>query len=575
MSPTTTIHNTRQTEHTPASRAFLMLEGAVAQTEALGVKISRKAKYADYGLEIPPVGVKFFRKKKKFTENYAETYIRTMTNEEIIHKLMYDLNFLSKFVLPDLCHYNFPKTLQSIWQMVIKGLMSMEDFIAEAKYVLGIPRGFSKTTLMKLVLVYNIIFSSKTFMLVVGSSETNAQAISKDVVDMMQTSQMIHVFGEIGKFSNNSADFRRFKFLGKDVILKSKGVLTSLRGLNVGNRRPNFILCDDMQTEESARSPVESDSVRTWFSSTLLEAHDPEGCMYVYVGNTYAYEGSLITSLIKDPEWTSNTIGAITVDGESIWEELKPLTKLLAGYLQAKRLNKEANWLAQMMNAIDLNMNTNVDIDLVEEMSMKYWGKLTPQDKPILKCVIIDPASDRENADNVAIGLVEEYERNIPVIAQLSSKRRNPMQTIMDTLELCLENECYVVVVEGIAYQQTLQFWFQYFFDEWGVDWIHVVVFNAHRSSKNVRILNSFDYLEKGEIVLSPQALDFYRVEAKAFNHLKTTNKDDGLDVVSEAKLQLQDKYMVFTELQDLGYLAFKAQEKDKGNNNGYQISPI
>ena len=531
-------------------------------------------------LNLAPIGVKRYRAKVKDTssENFAQRSLRTMTNDQIINRMMYDLNFLAKFVAPEICKYDFPDNLQSIWQMMVRGLIDMEDFIAEARYVLGIPRSFAKTTLMKLALVYNTIFSTKNFMLVVGSTNPKAEAIIKDVIAMLRSPQMESVFGVIDKFEKNSAAHKEFTFLGKPVVFFARGVLTDLRGVNIGNKRPNFILCDDMQSEENAKSPTESDALITWFSSTLVEVADPEGYMFVYVGNTYAHDGALITHLIKDPEWTSNTIGAITADGKSLWEELKPIEKLLSGYLQAKKLGKEANWLAQMMNAIDINMNTNVDLDLVESKSMETWGILESHpSEPVVKYIVIDPASSRENADDVAIAYCESYVNQIPVIQNLTSKKRNPMTTIQDAIKLCLDNDCYVILIEGIAYQQTLQFWMDYFLDEWGIDWIQVSIFNAHRSSKNTRILNSFDYLETGDIVLSPQALDVFKLQAKPFNHLKTNNLDDGLDAISEAKLQLQDKHYAITEAHERGFLKHSevVSNQMRKVSHGFNISAI
>lgn len=535
---------------------------------------------SDTAYNSAPIGVKRYRKKDTTTstENFAQKALRTMTNEQIIDRLMYDLNFLAKFVAPEICKYDFPDNLQSIWQMVVRGLIDMEDFIAEARYVLGIPRSFTKTTLMKLALVYNTIFSTKTFMLVVGSTNPKAEAIIKDAVSMLRSPQMEAVFGQIAKFEKNSASHKEFTFLGKPIVFFARGVLTDLRGVNIGNKRPNFILADDMQSEENAKSPTESDALITWFSSTLLEVADPDGYIFIYVGNTYAHDGALITHLIQDPEWTSNTIGAITADGKSLWEELKPLSKLLSGYLQAKKLNKEANWLAQMMNAIDINMNTSVDLELVESTSMESWGFLEAHpSEPVVKYLVIDPASSRDNADDVAIAYCESYVHQIPVVQDLTSRQRNPMTTIQDAIKLCLDNDCYVILIEGIAYQQTLQFWMDYFLDEWEIDWIEVSIFNAHRSSKNTRILNSFDYLETGDIILSPQALDTFKVQAKIFNHLKTNNLDDGLDAISEAKLQLQDKHYAISEAHERGFLkhAEVVSNQKRHNSNGYKVSAI
>ena len=69
----------------------------------------------------------------------------------------------------------------AIWDFMKSKVHLHRDF---SKLAIGIPRGFAKTALMKLWIIYCILFTMKKFVLVISSNEDHAINIIKDVCDI-------------------------------------------------------------------------------------------------------------------------------------------------------------------------------------------------------------------------------------------------------------------------------------------------------------------------------------------------------------------------------------------------------
>ena len=83
------------------------------------------------------------------------------------------LDFLAALVMPTIFKFGYPPVFQAVWQW----LTSQAD-VARAFYqlALGLPRGFGKTTLVKLFLIYCILFTEKKFILIISASAKLAEA---------------------------------------------------------------------------------------------------------------------------------------------------------------------------------------------------------------------------------------------------------------------------------------------------------------------------------------------------------------------------------------------------------------
>ena len=86
----------------------------------------------------------------------AELQQSSYNREQVIAVAREDLDFFSSLALPDVVTFNFPPLFHAIWKLLVAKAILTRDF---SKLALGLPRGFAKTTLMKLFMLWCIFFS--------------------------------------------------------------------------------------------------------------------------------------------------------------------------------------------------------------------------------------------------------------------------------------------------------------------------------------------------------------------------------------------------------------------------------
>lgn len=489
-----------------------------------------------------PQTVKVFGRVARDASSDFQKRLAKMSSDEIIRLNATDCNFFAQFMLGPTFKFNFPPALIAVWSVLTQALATLQDYVGEAKIALGIPRGFAKTTMMKLFCAYALIHSRHTFILIIGNVGANAEKSIKDVADLLDQPQVRELYGSYDdEIDVDRQDEKIFKLAGKNCVLKAKGQRSSVRGVNIGNRRPDIILMDDAQDEENAKSVVESEALLDWILNTLIPAKSTEGGLDIFVGNTYDQAGAILPKLVKDPEWVSMVLGCILKDGTSLWERMHPVAKLLSAYRSAVRFGNEGGWLAQYMNIMDVGRNAKFD---ARQLSI-HWNSFVQRhhlqegiaDAEIEgKFIVVDPATCKLKADehSIMVGYIVSGE---PVCRRVVHRQMTPKEAIAASLALMMEENCYVIFVENVAYQDTLLFWFNEHLDSLRLPaniraLFKILPIEPERRAKNGRILNAFRQLNVGEIICHPDTHTSIIAEGRAYDRLKADNDDNVLDTV-------------------------------------------
>lgn len=503
---------------------------------------------------VVPDTVRLFH-KRGMSEMTVDEMLHGMAAEQVYAKLASDLNFLSRFLLGDLFKYDWPPTIVATWSLMVQSAAALQDYAGEANLAIGIPRGFAKSTLMKIFCCYCLMFTRHTFILVVGNIDANAANIIKDIDSMLDGDHVRKYFGSHREqMTTDRQDFKLFNFQGKVCILRAKGGRTSLRGLNVEHRRPDVILMDDIQDDDNAKSEIESKALLSWIVNTLLPTRSTDGAINLYIGNTYDHDGSILKKLVDDPEWVSLTLGAILEDGTSLWPELHPLNKLISSYKSAQKLGEERSWLAQYMNAMDTEASDDFDsIAIRRHWDAATWlgvGVETGADAEA-RYIVIDPASTKKNADEHAVSAFYVY-AGIPVCRKIVNGQMNPKQAITTAVAMALVTGCFDIFIEDVGYQDTLLFWFKTLLrDDQTIpdavkNLINLRPCSPGRGSKNTRILHTFSMLKEGSLLIHPDAFTQVKNEGVLFDKMRTNNTDNVLDTLHYAyPVYISNKHML------------------------------
>lgn len=437
-----------------------------------------------------------------------------------------NLDFLAALVMPLIFRYCFPPVFKSIWTWLVSYIHRERDF---SQLAIGLPRGFGKTMLIKLFIVYVILFTKRKFILIICGTQTKANNIIADICAMLTESNVLKVFGDfrVGEITARQ-DLQRFGFRGRNIILMGAGAQSDIRGITLENERPDLMIFDDIQTREDADSQVVSEKLETWMFGTAMKAKSPHGCLFIFIANMYPTKWSILRRLKSNPTWTKFIAGGILADGTSLWEELQPIKQLIQEYANDLAAGRPEVFFAEVLNDENASVNNFIDISKIPE------SLYTDEPYSQGSYIIIDPATDKINADAVSIGYFEVYDEK-DVATEIIEGRLSPGETCEQTIRLAMRRNCRLIAIEANAYQYVLGWIMKQLLTQYGIVGIEVVEIYSGSTSKNSRILTMFKQLLAGEILLHPAVRALVSAQIIQFNPLKRDNTDGILDLLCYA----------------------------------------
>ena len=477
----------------------------------------------------------------ELTQAATEELVQLTTELQQAYELgRIDMDFLDALARPDAHEYDFPPTFLAIWEWLRSYAHRIRDF---SKLAIGLPRGFGKSSVIKLFILYCILYTDKQFVLVLAANQKLAENILADVIDMLDSENIRSIYGDwrIG-LEKDTQSLYKTSFRGRPIILAALGQGGSVRGLNLKNARPDVMIFDDVQTREDADSKITSEAIETWMVGTAMKAKSPKGCLFIFIANMYPTPYSILRKLKRNHTWTKFIAGGILADGSSLWEELQPVSQLLEEYESDLAAGRPEIFHAEVLNDEHASVNTKLDISQVPTV------ELDPQETGQGKFIVIDPSNDKVNSDAVSIGLFMVVDGK-PVLVDLIEGRLSPSDTVREALKLALNTGTYLIVVEANAFQYSLIHWFEVIMQQLQITGISAEPIYSGALAKNTRILNMFKELLAGSVLINNKnragepLRSHVLMQAAQFNPLKNDNVDGILDLLTYAP-------RVLTELQ-------------------------
>jgi hypothetical protein len=447
-----------------------------------------------------------------------------------------DMNLFSALAMPDVATLDFPDFYIWLWSQLSELVLSEDK--AFPKYAIGLPRGHGKTMVVKLLLAFAILFSTRRYILVICANTRKAEAIIADVCDILDSFNIQEVFGNWRyDLEIDRQDLKKFTFNGRPVILEAAGYGTAIRGSNQKNERPDLMLFDDTQTRECASSINEAKAYQQWFLGTAMKAKSPNRCLYLYIGNMYKdleiipgqqVYGCMLRNLQLSPHWTSIIVGALLEDGSALWEQLHSRDTLMEEFELDLSMGQAEIFFAEVLN--DPKTTTSFYID-----TGKIQQKLpVPDESHEGGFIVIDPATNKNTPDQVVIGYFEIYD-TVPVCMDLVVGKFTGPEIVQEALKLAMAKGASVIFVESNAYQYSLCDWFNYFINQIGLHGLIVQDIYNKSKTKNARILELFKSLMSGGIKTTKKTNSVVVAQAAVFDPTKTNNIDDILDTLEMA----------------------------------------
>ena len=485
--------------------------------------------------------------------DYSTGTVANYKVSQITEALRSSLDMLGAVCAPDVCVAAFPPILNNIFEHVSTALLKDKG---EDHFAIGLPRGHAKTLKMKMMLCWAIFFSKRQFIAVVCASEDLAINLIADVWDILQSSNIVQLFGE-PIVETDTKKLKKFVMCGRDIIIRAQGVGTAVRGLNIKMRRPDLFLMDDMQTREDAASETLAKETQKWFLGTLMKAKAPERCTFIYLGNMYPdvrIRGGverytcILRNLQKSATWTSWIVGALLSDGGALWPEVRSKKSLMLELEQDMEMGEEATFYAEVLN--DPNAINNPIWD-PSRVGTPYSEKMEGEEA-LGRFIILDPSLGKKKSDE-QVGMLVEWWDDIPHIVEMRAFRMSAPDTVKGLVMWMIESKTPLLCAESVAYQGTVIQWFDFMCKLLGVEGLTAVPIFPKGRQKNARIISAMKGVMSGAISVAYPCRPSMFLQGAQWIPTKTDNADDIWDCagyIDDVMMEYYHESIVITDVE-------------------------
>jgi len=193
------------------------------------------------------------------------------------------------------------------------------------------PRGHAKTTAVtQAYTLCNVLFRLRSNVLIISDTEAQAKSFLGDIKMELLENDILRQDFAIGEIVKDNETEIIVKFTDGEMFrILARGSEQKLRGLKWRGKRPDLIICDDMENEELVSNPDRRAKFKDWFLGSLLPAGG-DGCLIRVVG-TILHLDSMLENLLNNPGWKTRRFSAHNEDfSEILWPEKFSKADLLA-----------------------------------------------------------------------------------------------------------------------------------------------------------------------------------------------------------------------------------------------------
>lgn len=165
------------------------------------------------------------------------------------------------------------------------------------------PRDHAKSTSFTFdYILAEVCFRSSDYVILIGSTEDKASEQLSNISEELHTNEDLRRDFDIVSFESDQkteiivvcGDGHRFRIL-------ARGAEQKIRGAMWKGKRPNLIVCDDMEDDEQVENKDRRLKFRKWFFRAAKQALSKRGKIRVH--GTILHEDSLLSRLCKNKMW--------------------------------------------------------------------------------------------------------------------------------------------------------------------------------------------------------------------------------------------------------------------------------
>jgi hypothetical protein len=190
-------------------------------------------------------------------------------------------------------------------------------FKKEKKLGVECHRGAAKTTLVDIYMFIYIIFigykpglgvtkklSEVDFILLLRDQASACAATFEQIISIIKENEKLNKVLSVtkSKLGNDPTVYIYNKTLNKTIYLRGRGIGQKMRGIQILGKRPNLVVFDDIEDDESVESKDVREKLKRWFYQTVLPAINPNRYQFIFIG-TPLHQDSLLLNIERNSEW--------------------------------------------------------------------------------------------------------------------------------------------------------------------------------------------------------------------------------------------------------------------------------
>lgn len=242
-------------------------------------------------------------------------------------------------------------------------------------------RGQAKSTHMDVMIPMWLMCQKKreiNVMVLVGKSEDSAQTLLGDIqAELQYNKRYIHDFGT----KYNAGNWQDGEFVTSDgVAFFARGRGQSPRGLRYRNKRPDYIVIDDLDDDELCENDARVRKITEWVKEALFGAFGAEGGRFIMVGNLIS-KNSVLANIAASKGVEVSQVNVLDRNGKSVWPE----------YWTEERIREKREFMGYRAFEKEY-MNNPIKEGSVFRKDWIRWGRMLPLDKYEMIVAYCDPS---------------------------------------------------------------------------------------------------------------------------------------------------------------------------------------
>lgn len=189
-----------------------------------------------------------------------------------------------------------------------------------SKEVHAAPRGNAKSTLSTLILpLWCIAGKRRRFIGIISDTAEQSEEFLETIKAELEVNERLRE--DFPDICGEGKTWRVGQIVTRNgVKVKCWSKRKRLRGARFGSRRPDLIVCDDLEDDENVDSPEQREKDRKWFFKAVMKI-GARYTVFIVIGTILHYD-SLLARLLVQPGWTGRKWKAVIRWSPSpLWEQ--------------------------------------------------------------------------------------------------------------------------------------------------------------------------------------------------------------------------------------------------------------